>query len=120
MAVMTVVVISLLSNDSAAAEESAATQALLNLVPPPYASRGVLGDPPCAQGLKTDDMAPAASSGGGGGSFGAWRRDSQGLPSYVYTRDQLATANTSSIPPSASADARHSTEHSFQLSVEAI
>ena len=49
------------------------------------------------------------------GVYGHWRRDAQGLPSYVYTRDQLATATASSVPPSSSADARHSTEHSFQL-----
>jgi hypothetical protein len=50
-----------------------------------------------------------------GGSFGEWRRDAQALPSYVYTRDQLATAGSCSVPPSRSPDARHSTEHSFQL-----
>jgi hypothetical protein len=51
-----------------------------------------------------------------GGGYGEWRRDAQGLPSYVYTRDQTRTDDSnSSVPPSGSADARHSTEHSFQL-----
>ena len=49
-----------------------------------------------------------------GGDYGVWRRDSLGLPSYVYQRDQIADRNESSVPASHSADARHSTEHSFQ------
>lgn len=51
-----------------------------------------------------------------GGAYGQWRRDDQGLPSYVYTRDQTRHTDTNcSVPPSSSVDARHSTEHSFQL-----
>ena len=59
---------------------------------------------------------PSPASWHNGGAYGQWRRDEQGLPSYVYTRDQTRRADTNcSVPPSSSADARHSTEHSFQL-----
>ena len=61
--------------------------------------------------LKSDEW---SRQGQAGGDYGVWRRDSLGLPSYVYQRDQIADRNESSVPPSHSADARHSTEHSFQ------
>lgn len=56
-----------------------------------------------------------------GGRYGLWRQDAQSLPSYIYTRDQTRQADTKcSVPPSTSADARHSTEHSFQLGNERL
>ena len=62
--------------------------------------------------LKSDEW--SRHLGQAGGDYGVWRRDSLGLPSYVYQRDQIADRNESSVPASHSADARHSTEHSFQ------